>query len=230
MLALLAVVAACVPATGSAQQRLTVEAPSARATTAVVRLWRREGRCWRETAGPWPAHVGRSGLSADRHEGDGTTPIGVFALGPIVYGLDPKPTLRLAYHHLVCGDWWDEDPASPTYNRFRHLACGASPPFGGGSEPLWKGNRAYRRFAVIEYNASPVVPGRGSAIFLHDDTGGPTNGCVSLPAAELDAVLRWLDPASSPQIAISVTATRQATRPRDRPRPSRGRGRARKKH
>ena len=207
MLALLAAVAVCVPAAGPAQQRVTVEAQSARATTAVVRLWRRDGRCWRETAGPWTAHVGRSGLSADRHEGDGTTPIGVFAFGPVLYGLDPKPAVSLAYHQLVCGDWWDEDPASPTYNRFRHVACGTKPPFGGASEALWMGASAYRKFAVVEFNASPVVPGRGSAIFLHDDTGGPTNGCVSLPAAELDAVLRWLDPASRPQIAISVAAS-----------------------
>ena len=183
MLALLAAVAVCVPAAGPAQQRVTVEAQSARATTAVVRLWRRDGRCWRETAGPWTAHVGRSGLSADRHEGDGTTPIGVFAFGPVLYGLDPKPAVSLAYHQLVCGDWWDEDPASPTYNRFRHVACGTKPPFGGASEALWMGASAYRKFAVVEFNASPVVPGRGSAIFLHDDTGGPTNGCVSLPAA-----------------------------------------------
>ena len=50
----------------------------------------------------------------------------------------------------------------------------------------------------------PVIAGRGSAIFLHDDTGRPTNGCVSLPPAELDLVLRWLDPAQGPQIVIGV--------------------------
>jgi L,D-peptidoglycan transpeptidase YkuD (ErfK/YbiS/YcfS/YnhG family) len=59
---------------------------------------------------------------------------------------------------------------------------------------------------VIRYNADPVVPGRGSAIFLHGDVGGPTNGCVSLPAGELDFVLRWLDPARKPQIVIIAPA------------------------
>ena len=63
--------------------------------------------------------------------------------------------------------------------------CGATPPFAGGSEALWRETVAYREFAVVEYNASPVVPGRGSAIFLHDDVGGPTNGCVSLPQFSL---------------------------------------------
>ena len=204
MLALLAAVLACVPAAGPAQQRVTVEAPSARTTTAVVRLWRRDGSCWRAAAGPWTAHVGRNGLSAHHREGDGTTPAGAFAFGPVVYGVAPDPGVRFAYHRLVCGDWWDEDPASPSYNTFRHVACGKRPAFAGGSEGLWTDTRAYRHFAVIRYNADPVVPGRGSAIFLHADTGGPTNGCVSLPAAGLALVLRWLDPAKRPQIVIGT--------------------------
>ena len=62
-------------------------------------------------------------------------------------------------------------PGSPTYNTFRHVACGARPPFGGGSEALWRISPQYRYFAVIEYNAHPVVPGRGSAIFLHVRVG-----------------------------------------------------------
>ncbi len=37
-----------------------------------------------------------------------------------------------------CGDWWDGDSSSPTYNRFRHVTCGATPPFAGRSEPLWR--------------------------------------------------------------------------------------------
>src|SRR6478752_8989676 len=101
---------------GTAGQRVTVDAPSTSSTTAVVRLWRRDGDCWRQAAGPWRAHIGRNGLSAHHREGDGTTPIGSFAIGPTVYGNAPDPGVRFRYRRLVCGDWWDEDPASPTYN------------------------------------------------------------------------------------------------------------------
>jgi L,D-peptidoglycan transpeptidase YkuD (ErfK/YbiS/YcfS/YnhG family) len=153
--------------------------------------------------GPWRARVGRSGLSAHRREGDGTTPLGTFAIAPTVYGLDSDPGVKLRYHRLVCGDWWDEDPGSPTYNRFRHVACGAPPPFGGDSEALWKAAVAYREFAVIDFNTSPVVPGRGSGMFLHDDTGRPTNGCVSLPRPELLALLRGLRPGARITIRVS---------------------------
>ena len=87
-------------------------------------------------------------------------------------------------------------------------AGGAGGPagFGGGSEALWQATVAYRQFAVVEYNAHPVVPGRGSEIFLHDDVGGPTNGCVSLPAPQLVTLLRWLRPPERPLIVIGTVA------------------------
>ncbi len=168
------------------------------ATTASLSL----SECGTRVAGPWPARVGRSGLSAHRREGDGTTPLGTFGIGSTLYGLDPDPGGALAYHRLGCGDWWDEDPGSPTYNRFRHLACGATPPFRGGSEALWRATVAYRELAVIEYNTRPVVAGRGSAIFLHDDTGSATNGCVSLARRRLVQLLRRLRTGA----VISITA------------------------
>jgi len=171
-------------------QRIQVTAPTPRSTTATLVV--RE--CGKRVFGPWRARVGRNGLSAHHREGDGTTPTGTFGLGPVVYGVNPDPGVSRRYHRLVCGDWWDEDPRSPTYNRFRHVACGATPPFGGGSEALWRERVAYRAFAVIQYNAAPVVAGRGSAIFLHVSTGRPTNGCVSLEQGRLLSLLGRLRP------------------------------------
>ena len=177
-------------------QRIQVAAPSVRSTTATLTV----SECGRRVLGPWRARVGYHGLSAHHREGDGTTPTGTFALGPTIYGLDANPGVRLAYRRLRCGDWWDEDPRSATYNTFRHVTCGSSPPFGGGSEALWRATVAYREFAVVQYNVAPAVPGRGSAIFLHDDTGHATNGCVSLPRPQLLQLLRRLRPGA----AISI--------------------------
>ena len=189
-------------ATQSATQLVSVE--SAGGTTAVVGLWRRRGNCWRRAAGPWSAHLGRSGVSSHKHEGDGATPTGTYRIGGTMYGIAPDPGVRFRYHRLVCGDWWDEDPSSRTYNTFRHFACGARPAFGGSSEALWRITPQYRYFAVIEYNSPPAVPGRGSAIFLHV-AAGATAGCVSLPEARLVRLLRWLRPAAHPRIAIIHT-------------------------
>jgi L,D-peptidoglycan transpeptidase YkuD (ErfK/YbiS/YcfS/YnhG family) len=151
--------------------------------------------------------VGRNGLSPHHIEGDGTTPLGTFPIGSVAYGIAPDPGTKLAYHRLACGDWWDEDPSSRAYNLFVHIRCGATPPFNADSEALWKPARAYAHFAVIEYNAHPVVPGRGSAIFIHAETGTPTNGCVSVSRAHVAELLRWLQPEDEPAVAIRLRAS-----------------------
>jgi L,D-peptidoglycan transpeptidase YkuD (ErfK/YbiS/YcfS/YnhG family) len=182
----------------SCPQRIVVTATGARSTVASLSYL----ECGRRVLGPWRARVGWGGVSTRHREGDGTTPLGTFAIGPTVYGLDARPPLHLRYHHLVCGDWWDEDPRSAAYNTFRHVRCGVSPPFRGGSEALWRATVAYREFAVVEYNVHPAVPGRGSGIFLHDDTGSATNGCVSLPRPELLRLLQRLRPGATISIRL----------------------------
>jgi L,D-peptidoglycan transpeptidase YkuD (ErfK/YbiS/YcfS/YnhG family) len=181
-------------------QRIVVTTPSTRATTASVTLL----ECGRRAGGPWQGRVGYRGVSARHREGDGTTPLGTYAIGATVYGVGVDPGVRLRYHRLVCGDWWDEDSRSSTYNRFRHVACGVAPPFGGRSEALWRQRVAYRAFAVVQYNVAPAVPGRGSGIFLHVSTGRPTNGCVSLPSLRLLPLLARLRPGA--RITIRTAA------------------------
>jgi L,D-peptidoglycan transpeptidase YkuD (ErfK/YbiS/YcfS/YnhG family) len=203
---------ACAPtlanglATGSATQLVTAVAPTRPSTQATLRLWRRSGGCWRAAAGPWTAWLGGRGTSPAKREGDRRTPTGIFGIGRTMYGIGTNPGVHYAYRRIVCGDWWVEDPASPYYNRFRHVRCGSSPPFRTTSEDMSRSPTAYRHLAFIRYNADPVVPGRGSGIFLHVSTGRPTLGCVSLPLPQLVATLRWLRPAAAPVIAIGTAA------------------------
>ena len=178
-------------------QVVHVSAASTRTTYATVTLT----ECGRVVYGRWRARVGYAGLSAHHREGDGTTPLGTFRIGPVVYGLAPDPGLHLRFHRLVCGDWWDEDPLSRSYNLFRHVTCGRAPPFRGNSEALWLATVAYRLFAVVEYNPGRVR-GLGSGMFLHVDDGGATNGCIALPEGRLRLLLRRLEPGST----IRVTA------------------------
>jgi L,D-peptidoglycan transpeptidase YkuD (ErfK/YbiS/YcfS/YnhG family) len=193
---------ACFAAPQSSTQLVTVVAP-AHATSGTLSTWVRDGRCWRRVGGPWIARLGRSGLSTHKREGDGATPTGTYGFASTIYGIAANPGVRFRYHRLACGDWWDEDPSSPTYNTFRHVACGRAPPFGGGSEALWRISPQYRYFAVIDYNASPTVPGRGSAIFVHVAVGA-TAGCVSLPERRLVQLLRWLKPSAQPLIRLGI--------------------------
>ena len=192
--------------TGSATQLVTVLAERGSSTRGTLELWQEADGCWEPVAGPWTAWLGERGVSDDRSEGDRTTPAGVFGFGRVMYGIAPDPGVRYRYRRIRCGDWWVEDPASSSYNRFRHLPCGARPPFKTTSEDLSRSPTAYRHLAVIGYNVDPIVPGKGSGIFLHASTGRPTLGCVSLPVPQLLTVLRWLRPASRPVIAIGTRA------------------------
>lgn len=167
---------------------------------------------WHPVFGPWAAETGFGHLvaAAIRHEGDGATPTGVFGFGATVYGNQPNPGgLHYAYHRLVCGDWWDEDPYSASYNAFVHVPCGVTPSFASWSEPLWTETVAYPYFAVISFNMEPVRGGAqapGSGIFLHSWVGGPTAGCVAVHEQRLQQILRWLKPSAHPEIEIGTNA------------------------
>jgi L,D-peptidoglycan transpeptidase YkuD (ErfK/YbiS/YcfS/YnhG family) len=191
--------------TGPATQLVTAVARTRASTQGTLRLWQKRGGCWRTAAGPWTAWLGQHGTSPTKREGDRRTPSGIFGFARVMYGIAPSPGVRFPYRRIVCGDWWVEDPASPYYNRFRHVRCGAKPPFRVKSEDMSRSPTAYRHLAVIAYNMSPVVPGRGSGIFLHASTGRPTLGCVSLPLSRLVQTLRWLRPSARPLIAIGTT-------------------------
>lgn len=190
----------------STQQLVTVHVPSARSTWGSLRIWRRERGCWQLAGGPFATRVGRSGVSENRREGDGTTPVGTFPIGSTMYGVSPDPGVRFRYVRLRCGDWWVEDPRSPFYNTFRRTPCGSTPPFATPTPDLYSDPRAYAHFAVVEFNMRPVVPGRGSGIFLHAMKDGPTAGCVSIALPHLRRVLTWLRPGAAPQIAIGTRA------------------------
>ncbi len=192
--------------TDSATQLVTVVAARRSSTQASLQLWRKSGECWFPAGGPWPAWLGQRGLSANKREGDRTTPAGRFGFARTMYGLDSNPGVRYRYHRIVCGDWWVEDPRSPYYNQFRHVRCGSRPPFRITSEDMSRSPTAYRHLAVIDYNSSPIVPGRGSGIFLHVSRGHPTLGCISVPLPQLLRILRWLRPASAPRIVIGTRA------------------------
>jgi L,D-peptidoglycan transpeptidase YkuD (ErfK/YbiS/YcfS/YnhG family) len=193
--------------TGTARQLITVVSIRLSDTIGMLRAWEKRRECWKQVAGAWPAWLAQRGISQRKREGDRRTPSGVFGIQRTMYGVAPNPGVRYRYHRVVCGDWWVEDPRSPHYNRFRHVRCGATPPFRVVSEDMSRSPEAYKYLAVIDYNTNPVVPGRGSGIFLHVSRGNPTIGCVSLPEGRLLTILRWLHPAKEPLLAIGTRKT-----------------------
>jgi L,D-peptidoglycan transpeptidase YkuD (ErfK/YbiS/YcfS/YnhG family) len=131
--------------------------------------------------------LGRTGIRADKREGDGATPAGRFPLRRVWYRADrlPAPATGLETRALRPADGWCSTPGHGDYNRPVAL------PHDGEVDPLWLEDGRCDVVVEIGYNDDPPVAGRGSAIFLHvaRDGLGPTAGCVALSLDDLLEVL-----------------------------------------
>jgi L,D-peptidoglycan transpeptidase YkuD (ErfK/YbiS/YcfS/YnhG family) len=181
-------------------QVLTVQAATATSTTANVIMWELNSHGVYVRAYPYmmTSWVGERGVGATR-DNLARTPAGVFTLTQ-AFGNQPSNGTKLPYFRAGPSDWWNGEDASPAYNTHVHQANSPGP----GSENLYYAGAVYAHAVVINYNMSPVVKGAGSAFFLHVSNGQPTLGCVSMGTANLDRVMRWLDPAKHPVISIGV--------------------------
>jgi L,D-peptidoglycan transpeptidase YkuD (ErfK/YbiS/YcfS/YnhG family) len=145
-----------------------------------------------------PVALGRSGVMANKREGDGGTPRGDFRLVRLWWRSDraPRPRTRLPVRPITRAAAWCEDPADRRYNRPFHLADGAP------GDRLWRDDRLYDFIVEIDHNTRPRVAGRGSAVFIHVARPGfrPTAGCVALTMPRL----RWLLERVGPKTRIVI--------------------------
>lgn len=138
--------------------------------------------------------VGKGGVvSADaKREGDGATPAGTWKLRGGFWRADrlAKPDGPLVFQPIAADMYWDDDPASPFYNTLRRGAPDEHP------ERLLRADHVYDVVVPLGFNDDPVVPGRGSAIFLHvaRPERTPTAGCVALALDDLLEFLAILPP------------------------------------
>jgi L,D-peptidoglycan transpeptidase YkuD (ErfK/YbiS/YcfS/YnhG family) len=147
----------------------------------------------------WPggstrAACGKTGVAADKREGDHASPAGSFPLLRAFYRADrlAAPSTALPLDVLKPEDGWVDDPADPRYNTLVAL------PYPASHEELWREDGLYDLVVVIGHNTDPVVPGKGSAIFLHiarPDFSG-TEGCIAVAREVLAPLLGLLGPGS----------------------------------
>ncbi|NPU85666.1 MAG: hypothetical protein HPY65_14415 [Syntrophaceae bacterium] len=200
----------------SSRQAILVVAEGWDSPQAELTLFEREGPgdTWRPAAAAAPALLGRSGLGwgagfdgeanpADprKQEGDGRAPAGVFRIGT-AFGYaagDEAAFLKLPY--IASREGWEcvDDIHSAHYNRLARKFETARPDW-NSSEQMVLPDHRYRWGALIEYNADPPRPGRGSCIFLHIwlDPSSPTSGCTALDESSLLQILRRLRPETNP--------------------------------
>lgn len=186
---------------GSSTQVVTVVAASSRATTAKLTVWGLGPDGWTPVQGPVTAWVGKDGVGR-ASETSSRTPAGTFPLTE-GFGRQADPGTAVPYRLVDAQDWWVSDATSPHYNQHARCAPGTCPFDEARGENLLAAGAVYDYALVIGYNRSGT-PGAGSAFFLHVTNGSPTVGCVAIDRAALVTLMRWLDPAAHPLVAIGV--------------------------
>jgi L,D-peptidoglycan transpeptidase YkuD (ErfK/YbiS/YcfS/YnhG family) len=139
-----------------------------------------------------PVALGRGGIKANKREGDGGTPRGMFRPLRLWWRADrhPRPQTFLPVRAIQPEDAWCEDPASRHYNQPVLL------PQHRSGDRLTRDDQLYDFIVEIDHNNMPRVAGRGSAVFLHlaRDNFGPTAGCVSMTKSSMLHLLARLGP------------------------------------
>ena len=124
------------------------------------------------------AYIGRNGITSEKQEGDGKTPIGEFDLG-IILGMhiEEKNANGLKYKQITEDMYWVDDSKSKYYNQLVNKSQ---------VEKDWDSAEHLIDYPIqyeylIEIKANPKnTPGIGSAIFLHCSNNTPTAGCVAV--------------------------------------------------
>ena len=139
-----------------------------------------------------PVALGRGGIKANKREGDGGTPRGVFFPRRLWWRADRhvRPKTHLTTRPIRPEDAWCEDPADRHYNQAIRLERGA------GGDRLTRDDHLYDFIVEIDHNTGPRIAGRGSAVFLHlaRENFSPTAGCVSMNQSGMLRLLRRMGP------------------------------------
>ncbi|WP_316230394.1 L,D-transpeptidase [Bradyrhizobium sp. SZCCHNR1051] len=139
-----------------------------------------------------PVALGRGGILANKREGDGGTPRGVFRPRRLWWRADrhPRPHTVLPVRPIGPEDAWCEDPADRHYNQAIRLR-GDWP-----GDRLARQDHLYDFIIEIDHNTRPRIAGRGSAVFLHlaRPNFGPTAGCVAMTRPAMLRLLQRIGP------------------------------------
>lgn len=138
----------------------------------------------------FPCALGRGGITANKREGDGGTPLATMGILSGYFRRDHFAGNRtgLSMREIDAALGWCEVPEDRNYNRPVRL------PYAASHEHMRRDDRLYDACLVLDWNISPRRRGRGSAIFFHlaqpDFT--PTQGCVAVSARTMARLLPYL--------------------------------------
>ena len=135
--------------------------------------------------------IGKKGFIKKKIEGDKKTPIGIFNLGNVYYRKDRnnKPETSIKCIPIKKSMGWCDDPNDKKNNNKllknkKKIKC----------EKLYRNDNKYDFFIPISYNTRNIIPGKGSAIFIHiTNSYKGTAGCIALDKRDMLILLKLIN-------------------------------------
>ncbi|MFL0247581.1 cell wall-binding repeat-containing protein [Candidatus Clostridium stratigraminis] len=178
---------------GDAEQAIVVTTSDFNTANATVTTFEKANGTWKQILSV-PGVIGINGFSSNRHEGDLTTPVGIYSLGT-GFGKYGNPGTAMPYRQTTPNDIWADDEA--------HYNTWVTDPSISG-EHLLRSDWLYDYAFVINFNIPERTLGKGSGIFFHcwRSYNNGTAGCVATEESNTLKILRWLDPSKQPVIIM----------------------------
>ncbi len=143
----------------------------------------------------FPAVIGRGGLSVEKREGDGATPVGLHRIMACHYRADRVAPPAPWAIPIGPRDLWSDAPEEADYNSLVRA------PYPASHERMRRADRLYDIVLTTDWN-TPATPFGGSAIFLHRwrKRCHPTEGCIAFRPDHL----AWIAARAAPGTELLV--------------------------
>lgn len=137
------------------------------------------------------AYIGRNGITSEKQEEDGKTPIGEFDLG-IILGMhiEEKKVNGSKYKRITEDMYWVDDSKSKYYNQLVNKSQVKKD--WDSAEHLIDYPIQYEYLIEIKTNPNNI-PDKGSAIFLHCSNNTPTAGCIAVDKVVMKKLIENID-------------------------------------
>ena len=202
-----------------AQQMVLVIVPQWASTQGTLRTYARKHGQWHEVGDVQPIVIGHGGAGWGlglspaqhdgpmKHEGDGRSPAGVFAIGN-AFGYAASASTALDYSQMQATSYCVDVSGARYYNRIVDTAKVGAAAVKGATEHMRldlfsHGSQQYREGFVIKHNAQ-AKPMGGSCIFAHLWSGpdSTTTGCTAMAPATMQRLYAWLQPRQHPVFVL----------------------------
>ena len=134
--------------------------------------------------------LGSGGISANKREGDGATPLAAMRILSGYHRRDnlTLPPTRVKMTPIGARFGWCDAPHDRNYNR------PVKRPYPASHEDMLRADHRYDACLVLDWNIRPRRRGSGSAIFFHLARPGftPTHGCVAITARAMARLMPHL--------------------------------------